>query len=241
MNPLEVGALILVLVAVAASFFVSASAGLGGSLVLVPTLAMLLGTKEGIALSALLLAFNNGVKVVAYRRVLPFRTASGIVVAISIGAFVGARVLVDAPETVVTVGVIVVLVSALVVEDLAIDAPPPGYAPTLALASGATSGFSGTSGPLKGVAIKSLGLDRFHTVGAAALASLFGDATKLAVFADAALLDTTSWYLAVAAVPLMLVATFAGRRFNETIGERGYRRLFWVVMGGYTARLFIVL
>ena len=46
----------VVLLSGAASFFVSASAGMGGSLVLVPVLALSLGTKEGIALAALLLA-----------------------------------------------------------------------------------------------------------------------------------------------------------------------------------------
>lgn len=45
--------------------------------------------------------------------------------------------------------------------------------------------------------------------------------------------------VAAAAVPLMLVSTFAGRRFNPTIGEVGYDRLFWGVIGGYTARLLL--
>jgi hypothetical protein len=35
----------------------------------------------------------------------------------------------------------------------------------------------------------------------------------------------------------MIGATFLGRRFNSTIGERGYTGLFWVVMLGYTGRL----
>lgn len=45
--------------------------------------------------------------------------------------------------------------------------------------------------------------------------------------------------VAAAAVPLMLVSTFAGRRFNSTIGEVGYARLFWGVIGGYTVRLLL--
>jgi len=107
----------------------------------------------------------------------------------------------------------------------------------LSFASGATSGFTGTSGPLKGIAIRSLGLDRLHTVGAAALVSMVGDATKAAVFTDARLLGASSYRLAVVAVPVMIAATYAGRLFNSAIGERGYQRLFWAVMGGYTARL----
>jgi uncharacterized membrane protein YfcA len=229
-----------VLLAVVCSFFVSAAAGLGGSLILVPTLSLLLGTKEGVALSALLLAANNLVKVVAYRRVLPFVAAAGVVVLNALGAFVGARLLVAAPERLVAVAVIVSLVTTFAAERRRMG-PRPTMAGALALASGATSGFSGTSGPLKGVAIRSLELDRLHPVGAAALASMLGDATKAAVFADARLLDASSVRLGLLAVPLMVVATLAGRHFTQNLGERGFGRLFWLVMGGYTVRLITAL
>ena len=95
-----------VLAGVAVSFGVSASAGLGGSLVLVPTLALVLGAKEGIALAALLPAGNNVVKIVAYRDSLPFRKAAWIVAGIGAGAIFGAGLLVAVPEDVVALAVI---------------------------------------------------------------------------------------------------------------------------------------
>jgi uncharacterized membrane protein YfcA len=94
------------LVAVVVSFTVSASAGLGGSLILVPTLALVLGTKEGVALAALLLALNNVVKVFAYKKTLPFRKAAVVIVLVAVGAAVGARLLVAAPVEIVTIAVI---------------------------------------------------------------------------------------------------------------------------------------
>lgn len=227
----------LVLVAATVSFMVSASAGLGGSLILVPTLALVLGTKEGVALAALLLAANNVVKVFAYRETLPFRRALTVVVLVALGAAIGAGLLVAAPEEVVTVAVIVSFVIALVAERLDLSWLRRLGAPLLALGSGATSGFSGTSGPLKGVAIRQLGLDRAYFVGAASLASLVGDVTKAAVFTEAELLGGDSFLIALTAVPLMVLATFTGRRVNRSIGEPGHTALFWAVMAGYTARL----
>jgi uncharacterized protein len=227
----------VVLVAVAAAFFVSAAAGLGGSLILVPALALLLGTKEGVALAALLLAANNVVKVIAYRRVLPVRASAAVIVLTLLGTYTGARLLVAAPEALVTAGVIVSFGMALLVEQRSLAVCREVLVPSLAFASGATSGFSGTSGPLKGIAVRSLGLDRLHTVGAAALVSLVGDATKTAVFTDAQLLGDSSYRVALVAMPVMVAATYGGRECNYAIGERGYRRLFWAVMGGYTARL----
>ncbi len=86
---------IVVLALVYASFTISASAGLGGSLLMVPTLALFLGTKEGVALAALLLASNNVMKIIAYRKTLPFRAAAVIVVLIVIGAAFGSTLLVQ--------------------------------------------------------------------------------------------------------------------------------------------------
>jgi len=202
---------------------------------------LVLGTKEGVALASLLLASNNVVKVFAYRKTVPIRKSAVIVACLGVGAFAGARLLVAAPENVVTAAVIFSFGVALIAQRKEVPMRDTTVAPALALSSGATSGFSGTSGPLKGVAIRSLGLDRMHMVGAAAIASLVGDAAKSAVFVEAELLSARSWQTAAAAVPLMFAATFAGRRFTNLIGERGYDRIFWGVMGGYTVRLLLAL
>lgn len=238
---MEAWVVVVTLLAVGCSFLLSASAGLGGSLILVPTLALVLGTKEGVALAAVLLAANNVVKVIAYRKTLPFRKALVVMLLVAVGAGLGARLLVAAPEDVVTVAVIISFILALVAERLDLTRLRRVGAPVLALASGATSGFSGTSGPLKGMAIRQLDLDRAHFVGAASLVSLFGDVTKAVVFTGAELLAGDSYLIALAAVPLMVLATFSGRRINRDIGERGYTWLFWSVMAGYTLRLVVSL
>ncbi|MBA3360616.1 MAG: TSUP family transporter [Acidimicrobiia bacterium] len=238
---MEPWVMVVTLIAVAVSFTVSASAGLGGSLVLVPILALVLGTKEGVALAALLLAANNVVKVFAYRETLPLRKALVVIVLIAAGAALGGLLLVSAPERVVTVAVIVSFVIALLAERLDLARLRRIGGPVLAVGSGATSGFSGTSGPLKGMAIRQLELDRAHFVGAASLTSLAGDATKATVFTEAGLLSGDSFLVALAAVPLMLVATITGKRINRSIGERGYTSLFWGIMAGYTVRLVLTL
>ena len=223
---MEPWVIIATLAAVAVSFMISASAGLGGSLILVPTLALVMGTKEGVAMAALLLAANNVVKVIAYRRTLPFRKALLVIALIALGAALGARLLVATPENVVTVAVIISFVLALIAERLDLGRIRRAGGPVLAFASGATSGFSGTSGPLKGMSIRQLNLDRAHFVGAASLASLAGDLAKTAVFTEAELVVGQSFLIAALAVPLMVVATFTGRRINHVIGERGYTVLF---------------
>jgi len=230
-----------VLALVFASFTVSASAGLGGSLLLVPTLALFLGSKEGVALAALLLASNNVMKIIAYRKSLPFRAAAGITVLIVVGAALGSTLLVKAPTVAVTVGVITMFAASVAVERFDLKPVRARFAPFLALVSGASSGFSGTSGPLKGVAIRNLDLDRRHFVGAASLASFAGDATKTAIFAEGELLGRTSFLIALAAIPLMALGTWTGSTLNERAGEQTFAVLFWTVMGGYSVRLALLL
>ena len=238
---MEILAAVGVLVLIYASFTVSASAGLGGSLLLVPTLALFLGTKEGVALAALLLASNNVMKIIAYRRSLPFYAATGITVLIVFGAALGSTVLLRAPTIWVTVGVIAMFVASIAAERLELGRVRAGFAPFLALISGASSGFSGTSGPLKGVAIRNLDLDRRHFVGAASLASFAGDATKTAIFAQGQLLGRTSLLIALAAIPLMILGTWSGSTLNERVGEHTFAVLFWTVMSGYSVRMGLLL
>ncbi len=228
-----------VLAAAAAAFTLSASAGLGGSLILVPALSLLLGPKQGVALAALLLAANNVFKIVVYRQTIPWRGAVGVLAMTVVGAFLGASLLVSLPEVVVALAVIVGIGVALVFEVRKLELTSTLASPVLAFFSGATSGFSGTSGPLKGVAIRNLGLDRMHFVGAASLVSLGADLTKTALFTRAGLLDEASVWIAACALPLMLVGSLSGRRLNARVGESVFFALFWLVMAGYVVRLLL--
>jgi uncharacterized protein len=229
----------LFLLAAAAAFFLSAYVGLGGSLVMVPAAVLLLGTKEGIALAALLLALNNLAKVVAYRDSLPVRRALPLVGATFIGSAVGAALLFVLPERLVLVVVAWAVVMSLVAEIRGWRLREAVMAPGLAGSSGLLSGVSGTSGPLKGVAVRSLGLGRMHTVGAATLMSLVGDVTKTFVFIGGGLLAAEQFRLAAAALPLMVLATWSAALANRTSSEGVYRVAFWLVMGGYLARLVV--
>jgi uncharacterized membrane protein YfcA len=234
---LEGPVVILVLVVSLLSFVLSAAAGLGGSLLLVPALALIVGTKEGIALAALLLAGNNVMKVIAYRDSLPFARSAPVIIAIAGGSFLGASLLIETPEPVVAAAVIAMLLLTLLVEGRGWRIVRDVWAPALGLISGVTSGLSGTSGPLKGAALRSLALERAYFVGAASLASLVGDVTKVGVYTREALVDEGSFVLAAVAVPLMILGTALGRQVNRRVGERGFAVVFWMIMSGYSVRL----
>ena len=228
----------LALLATALALAFSATAGLGGSLILVPVLSMLLGIKQGIALAALLLACNNVAKLVVYRRTIPVRAAVAVVLLTMVGSWLGANLMLRVPERWLLVVVTISIASAFLLERRDWPGVRRAAAPVLAFFAGATSGLSGTSGPLKGIALRSLGLDRLHMVGAASLVSLAGDAVKAAVFTNTGLLDERSWTIFGGGLLIMPLATLAGRRFNQLMSERAYAGIFWAMMAGYALRLF---
>lgn len=230
---------VLIFIFAALAFMLSASAGLGGSLILVPAMAMFFGTKQGIALAALLLGCNNVFKVIAYHRTIPLKAAAGVVLLTVLGAGLGAKLLVDAPEAWVDFAVIAVFILTFLVDSKDWVVFKRGSSLLLAFFAGATSGFSGTSGPLKGVSLKNLNFSRFYFVGAASAVSLAGDTTKAAVFMSESLFEEIPWNTLFGTVLLMPFAVFAGRFINQKIGEKAYNILFWMVMTGYTIRLVV--
>jgi uncharacterized membrane protein YfcA len=222
------------------AFTLSASAGLGGSLILVPALALVLGPKQGIAMATLLLTGNNVAKVIAYRSFIEFKPPAFIIAMTAVGAMMGATFMLQMPESVVHVAILVMFAATFLFESL--EARPlrkASWASLCALAAGATSGFSGTSGPLKGVALRTLELDRQRFVAAASVVSLVGDLTKATVFAANSVYANQHLLLAAATIPLAALATWLGRGANRRIGERGYKALFWTVMTAYSLRLIL--
>jgi uncharacterized membrane protein YfcA len=231
---------VVILLVTFTSLFVSSIAGYGGSLLLLPALGAILGPKEGIAMAALLLAWNNVFKVAAYRKTLGLREGWPLLLVTAAGVFVGARLVIAAPETIVLWSIVAVTVASLAIELFAGNRlrGASRHAAIPLMASGAVlSGFSGSSGPLKGISIRSLALPRLHHVGLASAVSLVGDVLKVELFAQAGLLPNIDWYLLAAALPVMPMAAWVGRSVNERIEESTFRWIFWSVVGAYSLRM----
>ncbi len=229
----------IAILCVVLAFTLSASAGLGGSLILVPAMALMFGPKEGIAIAALLLACNNVGKVIIYSRTIPIKAAFGVIVVTALGTIIGAKLMINAPVTLVNCVVIFCMLATFWNEGKAGQVVRRTTALVLAFIAGCISGFSGTSGPLKGLALRNFNFPRYYFVGAASAVSLVGDISKVAVFVQADLLTDSSWSIVQWAIPLIPLAVLTGRKINQSIGERAFKGLFWTVMLGYAGRLII--
>ena len=232
--------------AIAISFVVSATVGLGGSLIAVPAMIACFGVKSGVALAALLLASNNLFKIIAYRRTIPWKGAFALSLLTMFGTFFGAHLLLLMPNKWIIVLVLLSLLWSLASEirsqasnvgQPSKSVKKPWLSGIWAFVAGLTSGVSGTSGPLKGLAIRQFTSDRQHYAGAASLISFVGDVTKASVFGQAALLGAQEFNLLLLVFPLMPFCAFYGRWLNGKMGEHWFTYAFWAVIVGYSLRL----
>jgi uncharacterized membrane protein YfcA len=233
----ELGA---VLLATFASLFISSIAGYGGSLLLVPVLGVILGPKEGVALAALLLGWNNVFKVIAYRRTLALREGWALLLVTAVGVWFGAQLLISASDRVVVWSIVAATIVSLAVDAFGADRMLRARRHTavpLMGASAVLSGVSGSSGPLKGISVRSLNLPRLEHVGLASSVSLVADALKVELFANAGLFEDLDLAVLAVALPVMPVGAWVGRAVNRRLSESAFRWIFWSVVGGYTLRM----
>jgi uncharacterized protein len=228
---------LVVIIIAAVAFTLSAAAGMGGSLLLVPAMALVFGPKAGIALAAVLLSYNNVWKLAAFRRDVPVRSALPLLVLSVLGSAAGARLMLAAPEHLVYTAIFVVVVTSFTLEHTGRPIIQPALGALLAAGAGLLSGFAGTSGPLKGLALRTLQVDRTRFVGAASLISLGGDVAKVLVFIPLLALRGDALLAALCAIPLAPGAVILGRSINQRMGERAFSGLFWLMMASFLLRL----
>ena len=105
--------------------------------------------------------------------------------------------------------------------------------------SGLCSGLSGTSGPLKGLAVKCYMNSKVEIVAAAAVLSLATDTVKSVIYLTQYTPTTLTIEWLLYSVAVMPIATGLGRYINKAMSLKAYEVLFYFVMTGYIFRLFL--
>ena len=221
-----------------AAFFVSAACGMGGSLILIPALSLVLGVKEGIVLSSLLLGINNIFKLWYYRKDVQLKDSLALLVIMGLGAVAGAFLMVQMEQKILAILLFINIGISFLVQRTSNMDVQKGTGLGYALLSGFCSGLSGTSGPLKGLAVRCYFREKASVVATASLLSFATDMLKSGVY-----FSQQNWlinpYLLLLGIAMMPLATYWGQKFNRAMSTRAYDALFYTVMSGYVVRLFI--
>ena len=189
------------------AFFVSASCGLGGSLILIPVLSAVLGIKEGIVISSILLGLNNIIKVIFFRGNIKFKPVSFLMILMMAGAVIGSFMMLKANSHILTIFLVFNIAISFLIQQYTSLKLQKNAGLIFSFLSGFCSGLSGTSGPLKGLAVKCHMHTKMEIVAAASLLSLATDSVKSVIYLSQSTPSALSFEWLVYSVAVMPVAT----------------------------------
>jgi uncharacterized membrane protein YfcA len=221
------------------SFLVSASCGLGGSLILIPGLSWILGIKEGIVMSSLLLGLNNLVKLFFYRKEIRCRPSFQLLFLMLAGTALGALLMLKANSKLLSLFLFVHVLLSFLIQHKATETVKRKTGLLFSFLSGFCSGFTGTSGPLKGLAVKCFMNIKTEVVAAASILSLASDSLKSTIYLQNFSTDIVNLQWLGYSIIIMPLATWMGRSLNKKMSSRAYDTLFYFVMGGYVIRILL--
>jgi len=207
--------------------------------VLIPAVSLLMGVKEGIVLNSLLLGINNIIKVWYYRKDVRLLDSLALLVPMALGTMIGAMLMLKLHEHVLAIFLLLNVCIAYGVQRYSSEELQQGTGVGYAALSGLCSGLSGTSGPLKGLAVKCFHKGKSHVVATASLLSLVTDALKSGIYFSAGHSWHLNVYLLIASIAMMPLATGLGQKLNKGMSAKAYDALFYTVMSGYVVRLFV--
>lgn len=230
----------LVYILIFLSFLISASAGMGGSLLLIPTLSYFIGVRDGIIISSVLLGLNNCFKIIAFFKYIQLSKIVFLMAFMLIGAILGSLLMMKMDENILAVILFINIIFAFIIEKNAATGVRKKISWIYSWLSGFCSGISGTSGPLKGMAIKCLDLNKMQIVATASILSFATDSTRAFIYlSNYNPLAGNSFNLLLASICMMPVATVLGKKINHKISNVAYDVLFFSILSGYVARLVL--
>lgn len=222
------------------SFLISASAGMGGSLLLIPTLSYFIGVRDGIIISSVLLGLNNCFKIIVFFKYIQIRKIVYLMFFMLIGAIPGSMLMMKMDENILAVILFINIIFAFIIEKNAATGVRKKISWVYSWLSGFCSGISGTSGPLKGMAIKCFDFNKLQIVAAASVLSFATDSTKAVIYlSNYNPVTGTSFDLLLVSICMMPVATVLGKRINQKISNVAYDVLFFSILSGYVVRLVL--
>lgn len=210
---------------------------MGGSLILIPSLAICIGTKNAIPIAAILLCLNNMVKINLYFQWINVKKTLILMIPIGLGALIGSLLMIKMNDTVVSIWLFVFLVLSFW------NTYHKNFSKLkllfISFLAGLSSGFSGVSGPFKGLAIKNYFDDKFEVVAAASCISLVSDSVKSISFFFNTNVYQNFLFLIFPAIIIMPLASYLGKKFNEILKQATFDHLFYVIMLGYLIKICI--
>lgn len=204
-------------------FFASSLFGVGGAIALMPVLMLRLSPAQAVALAAPVMLFNNGLKLLVFRRHLDVRGALLVCATALPAAAVGALFVSVAPERALKAAIGGLIVLSLVVGRVFhVELKVPSRAlPLWGVAIGVASGMCGAAGPPTAVALRGYGLVKEGFVATVAMLAVGLQLVKVPTYLATGVLSVSLLPLAgLLSLSSLLAVTLARRIVGRLDAER---------------------
>ncbi|WP_211226805.1 sulfite exporter TauE/SafE family protein [Amycolatopsis benzoatilytica] len=224
---MSVDLLLTLLAAALAAFLLallSAVAGFGGGVLLLPVFTVLFGLRVAVPVLTLAQLSSNGSRVWFNRRELRWRLIGWFALGAVPCAVAGGLLLAHAPLSPLKRVLGVFLIGVVVWRRLRRPPRPPAEPSFAAVgaASGLGSALLGSVGPLTAPFFLALGLTRGAYIGTEAASALTMHFAKIAAYGAGDLLTRQVLLLGAALTPATLLGAWAGKKVVGRISERGF-------------------
>ncbi|WP_020385188.1 sulfite exporter TauE/SafE family protein [Kribbella catacumbae] len=210
---------VLVLAAAFGTTLLSAVAGFGGAVLLLPIFVAVFGPRDAVAVLTITQLVSNGSRVWFNRHDVDRRLVSIFAAGAIPAAVVGALLLTRAPVPALTRGIGVFLLAMVAWRRLrprAAMVGDRGFA-AIGAASGFGSALVGSVGPIVAPFFLARGLVRGAYIGTEAASAVVMHLTKLVVFGAAALLTWRTGLIGLALVPAATAGAWAGKEVLDRL------------------------
>lgn len=228
------GAALLLLAAGAlVASVLSAVAGFGGAVVLLPVLALVFGVRDAVPILTVAQLVGNASRVWFNRREVCWPVVGWFAVGSVPLGVLGGVVFATAPLPVLSraVGALLILVVACrhLLPKKTRTIPQWAFAPVGA-ANSFISAVAGTAGPLTAPFFLAFGLVKGAYIGTEAVTAVVTHATKIAVYGTADLMTTKGVVVGLLLGVFMVGGTYLGKRLVDRVSEAAFVRIVEAVL-----------
>lgn len=209
-----------VLVAIAfISEFLGTLSGFGSSTFFVPLALFIEGFQFVLVLTAILHCFGNSFRILIFRKHFQWQSFALLVVPAIIFTGLGALLTTQFSSELMqkTLGFTLMAVSLLFFfSNKIIAILPKGVAIVLSIASGFFTGFIGTGGALRGLALTALQLPKNTFIMTSASVDMGGDLLRAVIYLKNGYMDWDQWFY----IPLLGIAAYLGAQIGKKVIDR---------------------
>lgn len=218
---------------------ISASAGFGGALILLPVLVHLVGAKLAVPLLTIMQLVGNFSRV-AFGFLQIHRPSVRIFLSAAVPAAVlGALSFASIPASGSTrlIGMVLLIFAALKLKPGHGRIPENRFLLGGGLLTGAVSGLAGSAGPLGAAVFLSLRLSPVAYVASEAVTALVIHSAKTLVYHQRMEVPASIWLLAAAPALAMISGTWASKRWFQRLPPERFRRIVTLLLAAVGAHM----